>query len=41
MEEAVVEYDRLLKAYADLGYDPVILPKTTASERVSFILSQL
>jgi predicted ATPase len=41
MEEAVAEYDRLLIAYADLGYDPIILPKTTVRERARFVLSQL
>ncbi|QDX26118.1 AAA family ATPase [Sphingomonas suaedae] len=41
MEEAVAEYDRLLRAYSDLGYDPLVLPKTTVSERASFVLSRL
>lgn len=41
MTEAIAEYDRLLTAYADLGYDPIILPKITVSERADFVLSQL
>ena len=41
MNEAVAEYERLLIAYGDLGYDPVILPRTTVSERARFVLSQL
>lgn len=41
MEEAIAEYDRLLIAYGDLGYDPIILPKITVGERARFVLSQL
>jgi predicted ATPase len=41
MGEAVAEYHRLLVAYSDLGYDPIILPKTTVSERARFVLSHL
>lgn len=41
MEEAIAEYDRLLIAYGDLGYDPIIVPKTTVNERAGFVLSHL
>jgi predicted ATPase len=41
MEEAVAEYSRLLTAFSDLGYDPIILPRTTVSERARFVLSHL
>ena len=41
LEEAITEYDRLLIAYADLGYDTIVLPKATVSERASFVLSEL
>ncbi|KKW90295.1 AAA family ATPase [Sphingobium chungbukense] len=41
MEEAIAEYERLLIAYRDLGYDPIIIPKTTVSERARFVLSHL
>lgn len=41
MGEAVAEYDRLLIAYSELGYDPIVLPRTTVSERARFVLSHL
>ncbi len=40
-DEAIAEYDRLLKAYAHLGYEAVILPKTPVAERADFILKEL
>ncbi len=41
IDEAIVEYERLVAAYRELGYDPVILPRSTVGERVRFVLSQL
>ncbi len=38
---AVAEYDRLLEAYAMLGYDRAILPKSPVGDRVDFVLSRL
>lgn len=39
--DAVAEYERLLKAYAALGYETLILPKTTVDERADFVLAAL
>lgn len=40
-EEAVAEYDRLTKAYPEMGYEVVILPKVDVPARADFLLSQL
>ena len=40
-EDAIAEYDRLLRDYPSLGYDVVILPKIGISERADFILDTL
>jgi predicted ATPase len=40
-EEAVAEYERLCAVYPTLGYEPVILPKTTVSQRADFVLAHL
>jgi predicted ATPase len=38
---AIAEYDRLLTSYRRLGYEAVILPKTTVEERASLIMRRL
>ncbi len=38
---SVAEYDRLLKAYRELGYETVVLPKVTVEERVDLVLDRL
>jgi predicted ATPase len=40
-EEAMAEYERLRAVYPTLGYEPVILPKTSVYERADFVLSHL
>ena len=40
-EAAEAEYHRLVAAFADLGYEPVVLPKAPVSERVAFVLSAI
>jgi predicted ATPase len=37
-DEAVAEYGRLQTAYAALGYDVVILPRTSVTVRADFVL---
>lgn len=39
--EAIAEYDRLLIAYRDLGYDTFILPKVGVGDRADFVLRNL
>lgn len=41
MDEAIAEYERLVVAYGELGYEPIILPKTSVTERAIFVLSHL
>ncbi len=41
IDEAIAEYERLLIAYDELGYDPIILPKRGVAERASLVLEQL
>lgn len=41
LEEAMTEYERLLRAYPSLGYEVVILPKTTVRARADVILQAL
>ena len=41
LDEAIAEYDRLLCAYADLGYEPVILPRVPVAERADFVTGHL
>jgi predicted ATPase len=41
LDEAVPEYDRLLAAYADLGYRTIVLPKVGVVERADFVLDRL
>ena len=40
-DAAVAEYDRLLHAYAALGYETVILPKTDVTARADFVRQTL
>jgi predicted ATPase len=39
--EAVAEYERLAVAYRELGYDPILLPESSVSERATFVLDRL
>lgn len=41
LAEAVAEYDRLLTAYRELGYDTLVLPKVRVSHRADFVLRHL
>lgn len=41
IDEGIAEYHRLLDAFGQLGYDPVILPKTDVESRSDFILARL
>jgi len=40
LAEAVAEYDRLIIAYRELGYETVVLPKVGVTDRAGSILSQ-
>lgn len=41
LDEALSEYDRLLTAYKDLGYETIIVPKATVEARADFLLDCL
>ncbi|WIJ25899.1 AAA family ATPase [Devosia sp. RR2S18] len=41
LAEAIAEYDRLLIAYRELGYDTFILPKVGVGDRADFVLRHL
>jgi len=41
LDDAIAEYERLLDAYCELGYETILLPKIGISERADFVLSQL
>ncbi|MDT9600660.1 AAA family ATPase [Sphingosinicella rhizophila] len=41
LDEAVAEYDRLLPAYRDLGYDITFLPKIGIEDRADFVVERL
>jgi predicted ATPase len=41
LDEAVEEYERLLRDYARLDYETVILPKAPVSERADIVLERL
>jgi len=41
LQDATVEYDRLVIDYPALGYEVVTLPKVSISERADFILGRL
>ncbi len=40
-EDAVMEYEHLLKYYQRQGYQPHLLPKTTVSERADYVMDVL
>lgn len=40
-DDATAEYDRLLAAYVDLGYEAIILPKAGVTDRADFVLDCL
>ena len=40
-DAAVAEHERLIEAYASLGYKIVMLPKTRTAQRVDFIMRAL
>jgi len=40
-DEAVAEYDRLLKTYPILGYEVILLPKVGIRERADFVIETL
>jgi predicted ATPase len=41
LAEAIAEYDRLLIAYRELGYETFILPKVAVEDRADFVLRHL
>jgi predicted ATPase len=41
LDDAVAEYERLLRAYAELGYETCELPKRPVADRVDFVLRSL
>ena len=41
LAEALAQYEALPKTYARLGYTPVMVPKTSISERADFVLQEL
>lgn len=41
IEDAIPEYLHLLDVYPSLGYTPVVVPKTSVSERADFVLCSL
>lgn len=41
MGEAILEYDRLLVAFDQLGYETCLLPKASVEERADFVLGSL
>lgn len=41
LEDAILEYDRLLTAYGALGYETIVLPKLGVSDRADFVLNLL
>jgi predicted ATPase len=41
LDAAVTEYQRLLSAYPSIGYEVIILPKVSVTERADFVLHTL
>lgn len=41
LDEAVAEYERLVAAFEDLGYEGIVLPKTDVQARADFLLDRL
>jgi predicted ATPase len=40
-DEATAEYERLARAYPELGYRVVVLPKASVKERADAVLAEL
>jgi predicted ATPase len=41
LEKALLDYERVRSAYLDSGYEPILLPRGTPSERADFVLAAL
>ncbi len=41
LEDAISEYDRLLTAFSEFGYETIVLPKVGVGERADFVLQRL
>ena len=41
LDQAIVEYDRLVRDYPALGYEIVLLPRLSIAERADFVLASL
>lgn len=41
LSDAIEEYDRLMIAFGELGYETFVLPKTSVDERADFVLDCL
>lgn len=41
LDQALRDYDRVLQAYLDAGYDPIMLPRDTVAARADFILANV
>lgn len=41
LEKALSDYERVHQAYADAGYEPVMLPRDTVTARADFVLGQV
>jgi predicted ATPase len=41
LDAAIAEYDRLVRTYPTLGYEVIMLPKASVTERADFILDTL
>jgi predicted ATPase len=41
LDDAVVEYQRLMEVYPSLGYEVVVLPKAETTERADFVMRAL
>lgn len=41
LDAAIAEYDRLAAAYPALGYEVILLPRTSVAERAAFILERI
>ena len=41
LADAITEYDRLLSAHSEFGYETIILPKVGVGERADFVMHHL
>jgi predicted ATPase len=41
LTDAIAEYERLLEAYEEFGYQTILIPKVDVGERADFVLSHL